>query len=273
MTYLNITEKLEILFNTLIDYKLILLFASVVIILTILYVFKRLSGNGYVKGISLSLLFSLIISFIVNQDGMSKVFDSVSTKFFENIYFPSVYTYTGIILILLISTILTAFNKNSKKVYKIINSSAFIINSTLFVLLLNIIANNDIDIFSIESLYTNMAAVVALEISTGVFVLWICAMVVAYSTNVIVDKILNREISVEKLVNNIPEINILNEMETKPAFISSYEEEIELPKLKQPEVKPIFNYFNLPSNDKAYINSDNIEIFSVDKYNLKFNEA
>ena len=27
MTYLNITEKFEILFNTLIDYKLILLFA------------------------------------------------------------------------------------------------------------------------------------------------------------------------------------------------------------------------------------------------------
>ena len=274
MTYLNVFEKLKVLFNTLIDYKLIMLFISVVIVLTILYFIKRLNGRNYTKGIVLSLFFSLIINYIVNQRALSKILDNFATEFFKSIYFPSIHVYISIILVLLISTIITVFNKNSKKVYKVINSIAFIVNSTLFILMLNIVATNNINVFAIESLYTNTPAVITLELSTGVFLLWIATLIVAYSTNYIVDRILAREISIEKVIaNNIPEVNILNSIESKPRFIPVDYDDVELPKLKQPEQKPIFNYFNLPNNGKIQRNTENIEIFSVDKYNLKFNEA
>lgn len=253
MTYLNILEKFKILFNTLIDFKIILIFTGLLIFLTFLYIIKKLSSKRYTKCIILSLIISLLVSILDNEKALSNTFDNFTTLFFRNIYFPSVYTYIGIIVIIFLSTIVTLLNKNTKKIYNIINSSVFVLNSILFILILNIIAKNKIDVFSINSMYTNTPLVVTLEISTGLFILWVFALLIAYTTNCIIDRMSNKETIKEVITinNKVPqETNIIKDIEPKV--------NIEVPKVKTPVElvnKPVtistINYVHIPTIDNT----------------------
>lgn len=299
MTYLSILEKFKILFETLLDFKIILIFTGLLIILTILYLIKKLSGKRYTKCIILSLIISLLISILDNQKALSNTFDDFTTLFFRNIYFPSVYVYLSIIIILLISTVVTLLNKNTKKVYKVINSLVFILNSILFILILNIIAKNKIDVFSISSLYTNTPLVVTLEITTGLFLLWIALLIIAYTTNCIIDRMVNRKTTIKEMLTNtnnyIPtEANIISAIE--PNINNQISPNIETPLVKTPVElvnKPVsistINYIHIPTTENIQIkennnisfqdileristiekidgNIDDIDIFSDDQY-------
>ena len=57
---------------------------------------------------------------------------------------------------------------------------------------LNIIAKNKIDVFTPNELYTNINLVAVLEISIGLFVLWVLSLIVVYTTSVICDRIGNK---------------------------------------------------------------------------------
>ena len=289
MTYLSFFEKLGILFNSLVDFKIILLFMVLIIGFTVLYMIKRIDGKFYAKSVVLSLLLLFFTSLIVNEKALIDVFDNFMTLFFKNLYFPSVYVYLGMGGILLIATVITTFSNSIKKVYKVINASALILSSLLFILILNIVAVNKIDLFAIDSLYTNTQLLVALEVSMGLFLTWVGVLMIAYSTNNITARLKERKDVVENIITaNIPEINPLNNMEPvyikpeidaynseKPVIMSqeiNYED-VELPKLKQPEATPIFNYFNLPNSNRVYGNNENIEVFSKDNYNRKLKEV
>ena len=61
MTYLNILEKFKVLFNTLLDFKIILIFSVLLILLTFLYIIKKLNSKRYTKCIILSLIIVLLM--------------------------------------------------------------------------------------------------------------------------------------------------------------------------------------------------------------------
>lgn len=142
--------------------------------------------------ITLSLLLILGIDIVINYKELAEVFDNFMTIFFSNIYFPSVYVYVGTLLIVAIAFITSMFNKMLNKVYKIINGITFVMNNILLAIILNIIAKNKIDVFTPNSLYTNINLVAVLEISIGLFVLWILSLIVVYTTSVICDRIGNK---------------------------------------------------------------------------------
>lgn len=255
MTYLNIIEKLKVLFNTLLDSKILLILLCFLVLSTFLRLIKKLSNKNYIKCIILYLIVTLLICILDNEKALSNTFNDFTTLFFRGIYFPSVYVYLEIITIILISTIVTLLNKSTKKVYKIINLSSLIINSMLFVLILNIIAKNKIDVFSINSLYTNTPLVVILEISTGLFLIWIAALLIVYTTNCIIDRMPNNK---ENKVNYIPVL------ETS----IDYNTNVSLTNIKQPveivnTIEPIKTF----NNNYKYIvkenNNDNISFQEI----------
>ena len=142
--------------------------------------------------ITLYLLFILGIDIVINYKELAEVFDNFMTIFFSNIYFPSVYVYVGTLLIVAIAFITSMFNKMLNKIYKIINGITFVMNNILLVIILNIIAKNKIDVFTPNELYTNINLVAVLEISIGLFVLWVLSLIVVYTTSVICDRIGNK---------------------------------------------------------------------------------
>lgn len=192
MSYLSIVEKFKILFDMILDVKFIFIFLGVLVIATFLYLIKKIDNRKYIMIITLSLLLILGIDIVINYKELAEVFDNFMTIFFSNIYFPSVYVYVGTLLIVAIAFITSMFNKMLNKIYKIINGITFVMNNILLVIILNIIAKNKIDVFTPNSLYTNINLVAVLEISIGLFVLWVLSLIVVYTTSVICDRIGNK---------------------------------------------------------------------------------
>ena len=191
MSYLSIAEKFKILFDMILDFKFIFIFLGVLVIATFLYLIKKIDNRKYIMIITLSLLLILGIDIVINYKELAEVFDNFMTIFFSNIYFPSVYVYVGTLLIVAIAFITSMFNKMLNKIYKIINGITFVMNNILLAIILNIIAKNKIDVFTPNELYTNINLVAVLEISIGLFVLWILSLIVVYTTSVICDRIGN----------------------------------------------------------------------------------
>ena len=194
MTYLSVFEKFKILFDILMDFEFVLIFTLLILMFTILYCIKRLSSKKYILYIALSFILLFGISIVNNYDILSNTFDDFTTIFFGNIYFPSIYVYIGVLVISFIAFITSILNIMLKKIYKIINSIMFVLNNVLFVIILNIIAENKIDIFSVNSLYTDTNLVVLLELSMGLCILWILSLLVVYITNVLYDRIVNKKV-------------------------------------------------------------------------------
>lgn len=192
MSYLSIAEKFKILFDMILDFKFIFIFLGVLVIATFLYLIKKIDNRKYIMIITLSLLLILGIDIVINYKELAEVFDNFMTIFFSNIYFPSVYVYVGTLLIVAIAFITSMFNKMLNKVYKIINGITFVMNNILLTIILNIIAKNKIDVFTPNELYTNINLVAVLEISIGLFVLWVLSLIVVYTTSVICDRIGNK---------------------------------------------------------------------------------
>lgn len=210
MSYLSIVEKFKILFDMILDVKFIFIFLGVLVIATFLYLIKKIDNRKYIMIITLSLLLILGIDIVINYKELAEVFDNFMTIFFSNIYFPSVYVYVGTLLIVAIAFITSMFNKMLNKIYKIINGITFVMNNILLVIILNIIAKNKIDVFTPNELYTNINLVAVLEISIGLFVLWILSLIVVYTTSVICDRIGNkrREFVTCDINSDVEEIDI-----------------------------------------------------------------
>lgn len=210
MSYLSIVEKFKILFDMILDVKFIFIFLGVLVISTFLYLIKKIDNRKYIMIITLSLLLILGIDIVINYKELAEVFDNFMTIFFSNIYFPSVYVYVGTLLIVAIAFITSMFNKMLNKIYKIINGITFVMNNILLVIILNIIAKNKIDVFTPNELYTNINLVAVLEISIGLFVLWVLSLIVVYTTSVICDRIGNkrREFVTCDINSDVEEIDI-----------------------------------------------------------------
>lgn len=192
MSYLSIVEKFKILFDMILDVKFIFIFLGILVIATFLYLIKKIDNRKYIMIITLSLLLILGIDIVINYKELAEVFDNFMTIFFSNIYFPSVYVYVGTLLIVAIAFITSMFNKMLNKIYKIINGITFVMNNILLVIILNIIAKNKIDVFTPNELYTNINLVAVLEISIGLFIVWVLSLIVVYTTSVICDRIGNK---------------------------------------------------------------------------------
>lgn len=185
MTYLTILEKLQVLLNLIMDYKIVLFEVVMMLIFTFIYLIKKINKRKYFLLMSSSLLITFIISIVSNHKILADTFDNFTTIFFSNIYFPSIYVYIAVLTIISIAFVITILNKRLSKVYKIINSFEFILNSILFIIVLNIIAKNKIDIFSSSSLYTDINLVAILELSMNLFILWVLSLTVVYVTECI----------------------------------------------------------------------------------------
>lgn len=275
MSYLSIAEKFKILFDMILDFKFIFIFLGVLVIATFLYLIKKIDNRKYIMIITLSLLLILGIDIVINYKELAEVFDNFMTIFFSNIYFPSVYVYVGTLLIVAIAFITSMFNKMLNKIYKIINGITFVMNNILLAIILNIIAKNKIDVFTPNELYTNINLVAVLEISIGLFVLWILSLIVVYTTSVICDRIGNkrREFVTCDINSDVEEIDITkdtssyNNVLTPVEAISEVKEpsivtyEIESNNVEPEVIEEVSNVDTNVAYDDAKENNSNVVTF------------
>lgn len=257
MKYLSILEKFKILFDTLMSFKFIFVLVILMLILTILFTCKKLSNKKYVIFMSLSMILTFIISIIRNHKVLFNTFDNFTTIFFNGIYFPSIYIYISVLLIISLAFITSILNSNKKKIYKIINSITFIINNIFFVIILNIIAKNSINVFEMSSLYTNNSLVAILELNMGLFILWVTALSVVYITNTICDKITSKktvkeEVTIKDIEPVTEEISTTKELLPKEKIVFN-EDVTKIPEVIQ-TIEEVSSNTNIETNDRVTFN-------------------
>lgn len=257
MKYLSILEKFKILFDTLMSFKFIFVLVILMLILTILFTCKKLSNKKYVIFMSLSMILTFIISIIKNHKILSNTFDNFTTIFFNGIYFPSIYIYISVLLIISLAFITSILNSKKKKIYKIINSITFIINNIFFIIVLNMIAKNSINVFEISSLYTNNSLVAILELNMGLFILWVTALSVVYITNTICDKITSKktvkeEVTIKDIEPVTEELSTTKELLLKEKIVFN-EDVTKIPEVIQTK-EEIPTDTNVETNDRVTFN-------------------
>lgn len=269
MSYLSIIEKFKILFDMILDFKVIFVLLGILVIATFLYLIKKIDNKKYISAIILALLLTIGIDIIINYKELSKVFDNFMTIFFSNIYFPSIYVYIGTLVIVFIAFIVSILNKMLNKTYKIINGITFILNNILLVIILNIIAKNKIDIFTPNSLYTSINLVAILEISMGLFILWILSLIVVYTTSVICDRIgSKRREKITCKVDNEIEISDDNKVFTSNQTITP----VEVVEEPQPILSSIDTTINNDLLNNKVIEEESIETVEETNNNLTFDD-
>lgn len=269
MSYLSIIEKFKILFDMILDFKVIFVLLGILVIATFLYLIKKIDNKKYISAIILALLLTIGIDIIINYKELSKVFDNFMTIFFSNIYFPSIYVYIGTLVIVFIAFIVSILNKMLNKTYKIINGITFILNNILLVIILNIIAKNKIDIFTPNSLYTSINLVAILEISMGLFILWILSLIVVYTTSVICDRIgSKRREKITCEINNEVEVSIDNKVSTSSQTITP----VEVVEEPQSILSSIDTTINNDLLDNKVIEEESIETVEETNNNLTFDD-
>ncbi len=267
MTYLSTIDKIKILFSSLIDFKGVLIFGILMLMLTILYLLKKVNTKRYTVSMVLSIILVFLLSILSNLKVLSTTFDNFMTVFFTGIYFPSIYLYISTLVIVLFAFLFSIINVKLRRVYKIINRIMFVINSIIFVIILNIIAKNKIDIFSVSSLYTNTNLVGLLEISMSIFLIWIASLITSYVTNSICDRIASKkevkEIPVvekgKKIINYNPEKDYV--------LIENLSRKLENVVLKETNSKPIIGYVS------AYLPESITLVHDLVPYDYTVNEV
>lgn len=272
MKYLSLLEKLKVLYEVLLSYKFIFCLIIIMLFFTILYLCKKISNKKYILFIVLSLIITFGICIIKNYKILSNTFDDFMTIFMTGIYFPSIYIYIGVLIIILLAFI-TSIISSKRKIYKIINSISFVINSIFLIIILNIISDNNINVFQISSLYTNNVLVAILELNMLLFIIWLSSLAVAYITNAICDKLtLKKPVTKEIIVENINEETITNEIKeevlTNEVIISKEELTNEIEDNKE---ETIINEIEA-ENDDSTITTEVTEATSVIEDKVTFND-
>ena len=212
MKYTNIFDKMSYLFGMIGSSSIYPIFLGIITLLTIILISRKIKNNKVIVMMIISYLVMFVITIYNHPRSLGRVFDSISTNLFSNIYFPSTQVYLFTLLIIDIITITTMLDKKRDKAYRIANGICFFTTKFLLVLILDVVGKKKIDIFSKKSLFSNTNLVVLLELSIGIFIIWLLSLVVIYITNVIISRIAVKDKKIDELENEyLSSVNNLEE--------------------------------------------------------------
>ena len=189
MKYTNILEKLMCLVNIISTNWTYLVFLGSACFLMFLCSIKKISRK--VCFIIVLVCYLCLLGYVVfnNQKELGIVLNHLVENLFTNIYFPSTYVYLFILVVMDVGSFVSFLNFRESKVYKWIHGIFFFAIQFVFILILELISKDKIDVFSKTSLFSNKNLVILLEFSVNLFIVWLVAIIFVYFTNLITERI------------------------------------------------------------------------------------
>ena len=282
MKFSNIFEKLEVLFNLIINSDIFIILMLLIIAVFLLRLTNRIGNKKMGIMIYLVELIILGITLYEGSDFLIDVGNKIIDNIFLNFYFPSIYIYLFVFITSIVIFIYTLLNRFISKTYKIITNTYFLIFNFIFIILVSVISKNNIDIFAKESLFTNNNTLVLLELSTLLFFIYIVLNSLVYFTNSLIMYVGDKKVSNSKeLYNNEielinPEVSLEQEEVKQPVYtpnitisfqelvnnINDVKEEV----VTKVDLVPEMKNFNNPEVDLF----KNVELIKEDNNNFKF---
>ena len=174
MTQTTILEKLKIVFDVSMSSKLFVAVIAFIILLAVVALKtnkKNVQRGKLVYGLTYAAILIAILVFY--HESLGKMFDYMMNNFFIVLYFPNVAVYLAAIIITNIILLVSVFNFKTPKLVRNINIVVYGIIHYLLALVLNVISENKLDIFSQVSVYGNKDAQAIIEFSSAIFIIWI----------------------------------------------------------------------------------------------------
>lgn len=184
MEQLSFIERLKNLFNIIIDSPLFILIALISLATLVLLIVNVKSESKIIKIITAILYFILVfVIFSIYIKPILSAGDSLVDKIFTIIYFPNFISYICMMIITILLFIMIIFNKKFSKFGKYTSILFFCVIEFLFVLVLDTILSNDINIYEKTSLYSNESLVILIQSSTITFALWLVFLMISAIVN------------------------------------------------------------------------------------------
>ena len=272
MKYTNIFDKMSYLFGMIGSSSIYPIFLGIITLLTIILISRKIKNNKVIVMMIISYLVMFVITIYNHPRSLGRVFDSISTNLFSNIYFPSTQVYLFTLLIIDIITITTMLDKKRDKAYRIANGICFFTTKFLLVLILDVVGKKKIDIFSKKSLFSNTNLVVLLELSIGIFIIWLLSLVVIYITNVITSRIAVKDKKIDELENEY--LSSVNNLEESYVYEEPQNNDVDSIDPKLDTVYAVNNDSNESDNlsiTNTSIEDNNTDIISDNDNNDNFN--
>lgn len=172
----SLTEKLKILMNMVSQSPLFIFSFMVAISLLIFYIICLKKNKKINKWIFISIWAITLLILIIRYNSVvlnliNEFFDSV----FMALYFPNFSIYIAILIFSNFFLLYSLIKKNLDKLYKIINFLGALFIDMLFILIVDVVNTNSLDIKNSLTMYSNSNLLVLLELSMSIFVSWILA--------------------------------------------------------------------------------------------------
>ena len=203
MIPMSIIEKLKTIFDIVSSSPFFFISFIIAVILLILVIislkkYKKVNTKLFV----ISWLFITGVLVIKYYSFIIALADSFIENVFMAIYFPNLAVFTIVLLITNISLFHSILKKDKDMVYRIIQITTAILIDFLFILILDTVVKNNIDIYSQTEVYQNTNLFVLLESSMAIFTIDVALNVIIF----IIKKLLNYK--KEPIKQDLPQQNI-----------------------------------------------------------------
>lgn len=209
MIQFTFTQKLKMLIDIILSssfFLSIIIIGSILSIIMIISIKKNKKINK--KIFMLSWIFIVIFIFIRYFNTLFTMLDNLIEHIFLSIYFPSLATYVLLLLLTNLIFIYSILKKNTPKFILSLNTISFIGINTLFLFIADTVVKENIDIYSKLTVYSNSNLLILLELSTGLFTLWLFILFITY----IINKIISINNEPKEINEKLKESNEINEM-------------------------------------------------------------
>lgn len=117
--------------------------------------------------------FVILFLLIAYHKSLGNMFDYLMNNLFVAVYFPNLAIYFAAIIIMNIILWISLFSFKSGEIIKKVNVVVYVIMNYLLALILSVIKNDNLDVFSQSSVYGNEKATALIELSSSIFIIWI----------------------------------------------------------------------------------------------------
>lgn len=261
MAKMSFIDKLGILFKIIASSKIYIIIFLVLLLIGYILTSRNRKKDKTLKRLCL-LIYIIVLGIIIykHRTNLGNMFDYMMNNFFIAVYFPNLAIYLAAIIITNIIMWISVFNNKIPRFIRNINVTIYCSMTYLLILTLNIIKENNLDVFTQSSVYGNKTAQALIELSSTIFLIWIFFLVV-YKIIMIYQRKMNpvdayrvEKVVVEKrkriLPSNIREIRATEvvKLGTRERILPENIKEIRSPKFVKSLPTEVKRQRILPSN-------------------------
>ena len=202
MIQLSLIEQIKILISIIKNSKEIKYILPIIIGLGLVLIISCIINKKLIKALYI-ILYTIVISTLIYlyHEPLLKLVDYLIENIVNNLLFPNLAVYIFILLIVNIIIITTLLSSKIKLYIKNINITFFLLMQFLLFFIVNIIINNNINVYEKLTIYSNQNLLVLIEISMGIFLVWMLLLSIIKIINILIKKVENN-IQIKETINN-----------------------------------------------------------------------